>query len=69
MSKRCRIPSRLDHDDISKAQAIVARTDALGRARAAYLDASKPERNCDHCGSPYRGPAVYCSLECAQADA
>jgi hypothetical protein len=27
------------------------------------------ERACDHCGNPYRGPAVYCSLACAQADA
>jgi hypothetical protein len=28
-----------------------------------------PERACDKCGKLYRGPAVYCSLECAVADA
>ena len=27
------------------------------------------ERKCDRCGEPYRGPSVYCSLECAMADA
>jgi Family of unknown function (DUF6166) len=36
---------------------------------AAYSDPSCPERACDYCGKPYRGPAVYCSLECATADA
>jgi hypothetical protein len=35
---------------------------------AAYSDPSFPERACDYCGRPYRGPAVYCSLDCAQAD-
>jgi hypothetical protein len=39
------------------------------RARARYRDASFPERACDACGKPYRGPAVYCSLDCAIADA
>jgi hypothetical protein len=39
------------------------------RALAAYRDTSFPERACDHCSQPYRGPAVYCSLACAQADA
>jgi hypothetical protein len=38
-------------------------------ARAAYRDDSFPARLCDRCGTPYRGPAVYCSLECAVADA
>jgi hypothetical protein len=38
-------------------------------ARAAYHDDSYPERACDHCGKPYRGPAVYCSFACAVADA
>jgi hypothetical protein len=38
-------------------------------ARAAYRDDSFPARLCDHCGTPYRGPAVYCSLTCAIADA
>jgi hypothetical protein len=27
------------------------------------------ERAYYHCGKPYRGPAVYCSLACALADA
>lgn len=34
-----------------------------------YLDDTYPERPCDHCAKLYRGPAVYCSLECAVADA
>ena len=34
-----------------------------------YRDPSFSERECDRCGRPYRGPAVYCSLECAIADA
>lgn len=38
-------------------------------ARASYRDDSYPERLCDHCRTPYRGPAVYCTLECALADA
>jgi hypothetical protein len=38
-------------------------------ARAAYRDDSFPARLCDLCGTPYRGPAVYCSLTCAVADA
>jgi hypothetical protein len=38
-------------------------------ARAAYRDDTCEERDCDYCGRPYRGPAVYCSLECAEADA
>lgn len=37
-------------------------------ARASYHDDSYPERACDHCHQPYRGPAVYCSLECALQD-
>jgi hypothetical protein len=39
------------------------------RAEAAYFDESYPERLCDYCGKPYRGPAVYCALRCAIADA
>jgi hypothetical protein len=42
---------------------------ATAFARAAYRDDHFPERNCDRCGKPYRGPAVYCSLDCALADA
>ena len=34
-----------------------------------YKNPRLPERACDHCGKLYRGPAVYCSLECAVADA
>lgn len=36
---------------------------------AAYINSSYPERNCDYCGLPYRGPAVYCSFTCAISDA
>jgi hypothetical protein len=35
---------------------------------APYRDATFPERPCNHCGTPYRGPAVYCSHRCAVAD-
>jgi hypothetical protein len=35
---------------------------------AAYSDDTYPERLCDYCGTLYRGPAVYCSLECALED-
>jgi hypothetical protein len=45
---------------------VMAPTD---RARAAYHDDAMPERTCDNCGQPYRGPAVYCSLGCAIEDA
>lgn len=38
-------------------------------AEAAYSDPSFPERECDHCGQLYQGPAIYCSLGCALADA
>lgn len=34
-----------------------------------YHDARFLERQCDHCGRAYQGPAVYCSLDCALADA
>lgn len=34
-----------------------------------YQDDRFVERPCDKCGKPYRGPAVYCSLECALEDA
>lgn len=34
-----------------------------------YRDDVYPERLCDHCGTLYRGPAVYCSLDCALRDA
>ena len=35
----------------------------------AYNDDSFAPRRCDRCQTEYRGPAVYCSLECAIADA
>jgi hypothetical protein len=34
-----------------------------------YRNENCQKRDCDFCGKPYRGPAVYCSLECALADA
>lgn len=37
------------------------------RARAAFHSFHFDERKCDHCGRPYHGPAVYCSLRCATA--
>jgi hypothetical protein len=38
---------------------------------AKYHDPSYPPRPCDReaCGKIYTGPAVYCSFECALADA
>lgn len=38
-------------------------------ARAAYRDDKYHPRSCDRCGETYRGPAIYCSFECAIADA
>lgn len=43
--------------------------DAAQAVLLRYDDPSFPERTCDKCGRQYRGPAVYCSLECAVADA
>lgn len=34
-----------------------------------YRDEAFSERACERCGKPYRGPAVYCSFACAEADA
>lgn len=42
---------------------------ATAFARSAYRNDSFPRRYCDYCDAIYRGPAVYCSLECAVADA
>lgn len=39
------------------------------RAEKLYRNESCRKRLCEKCGKPYRGPAVYCSLECALADA
>jgi hypothetical protein len=59
----------LDEDKARGHAAEVARDAAAQKARSAYRDDSFPERACDRCGKNYRGPAVYCSLECATADA
>jgi hypothetical protein len=48
--------------------AIVQMTEA-DAAQAAYHDPSMPRRECDYCRLPYNGPAIYCSLSCAVADA
>lgn len=36
---------------------------------AAYVNPDWPPRACDHCGKEYHGPAVFCSLTCALAEA
>lgn len=38
-------------------------------AASLYRNPSFPARRCDYCRRWYRGPAVYCSLTCALADA
>jgi hypothetical protein len=44
--------------------------DAAGSsAEAAYRDDKFEPELCHHCGVSYRGPALYCSLTCAIADA
>ncbi len=43
--------------------------DLLAHARASYHNPTFPPRQCLHCGTDYTGPAVYCSLDCALADA
>jgi hypothetical protein len=43
--------------------------DTESEAEAAYRDDACDERPCDYCGTIYRGPAVYCRLACALADA
>lgn len=42
---------------------------ALKSAEVSYWDPGCPPRQCDKCGQTYTGPAVYCSLRCATADA
>lgn len=39
------------------------------RARATFRDDACDPRECDRCGGIYRGKGVYCSMECAEADA
>jgi hypothetical protein len=55
----------------STVDALMAHAREEGRAEAAalYCNVKFAERPCDHCAKLYRGPAVYCSLECALADA
>jgi hypothetical protein len=43
--------------------------DAATMAEAAYRDDKFEPELCHHCGVSYRGPALYCSLICAIADA
>jgi hypothetical protein len=38
------------------------------RPKNLYRNDAFPERACDYCGTMYRGPAVYCSFECASHD-
>jgi len=45
------------------------RQEAEERAVNAYRDERYAERLCDFCRQPYRGPAVYCGLFCAEMDA
>jgi hypothetical protein len=38
-------------------------------ARLAYHDPAQPEKLCEHCGRPFTGPALFCSIECSEASA
>ena len=44
---------------------------ARDRAKSYYSNPNFPKRICyrDDCGREYRGPSVYCSLECVELDA
>ena len=51
---------------MNKPPIIPIRESELARAaREAYQDDSRPARYCDHCGTSYRGPTPFCSLQCA----
>lgn len=64
------IGSCCDAAGSNDASSLVKKTDmGLFAAHARYKDERFPERDCDRCGRPYRGPAVYCSLGCAVDDA
>lgn len=41
---------------------------AKRRAKEAYRDDKFEPELCHHCGESFRGPTVYCSLECATDD-
>lgn len=65
-----RIPRLVvDVDQLERGPLPAAGYDMQAGARAAYHDPNYPERPCDRCGKSYNGPAVYCSIECAIADA
>ena len=63
-----------DADDRAKARAHLIAQGTIGegvtreRAKRAYHDPTFPKRDCDGCGQPYTGPAVYCSIGCAERD-
>lgn len=57
-------PPELDHPTEEERVAALH-----ARAEAAYIDLSFPPRQCDYCHKWYKGPAVYCGLVCALADA
>lgn len=44
-------------------------TELERRARRVYRSRAAEPRPCDYCSGTYRGPSVYCSSECSQADA
>jgi hypothetical protein len=52
----------LSEDEIHEVRAWIA-------SRRAYRDEQFPERLCEHCNGPYRGPSLYCSHACATKDA
>lgn len=63
------IPPAL-RDKADEYQAIAADEDGQ-RGERAYHDPTFPKRSCDNpaCQKLYTGPAVYCSLACALAEA
>jgi hypothetical protein len=75
MAFQCPICERISHHPRDRAERFCVRCgflddpNPLTERAAAYHDALFPERACDACGKPYRGPAVYCSLRCAIDDA
>ena len=68
---RCFAVSHNTHDSVYRycGRCHVFVDDAPAPAADPYRDARFPPRRCDHCEKLYQGPAVYCSLECAIADA
>jgi hypothetical protein len=55
--------------DWSKCDRVMEIREQQWKPKDPYRDDRYPERACDKCGKSYRGPAVYCSLECATKDA